>query len=154
MKRQLVLMTISIVAAANLWAQEIGQGASATSSEDAVAAASHSHDVLFENGNVRLVSVTILPGESAPMHSHELPSVLIIDSYATATEELASGFRIMSEYLPTGTQVPFVLVREAQSAHAIANTDTEPLHLYRLEFKRLEFQNVRRATEQRRNQTQ
>lgn len=154
MNAKFIAVTGLAMATSIAWPQGLTSSASANSARDAVEAASKSHDVLFENENIRLLIVSIPPGESAPLHRHDLPSVLIIDSYTTTTEETAGGLRIMSETLPDEAQVPLVLVKEPQGAHAITNAETRSLHLYRLEFKSLEFRNVRRAIEQRRFQTQ
>jgi len=153
MKRRYLATTALIIVVSTTGGQEINLRTSNVSSGDAVVAASQSHDVIFEDDNIRLLSVTIPAGGSAPIHHHELPSVLIIDSYARATEELAGGVRVMSEVLPAGAQVPFVLVRGPQAAHTISNTDMTQFHLYRLEFKNLQFQNLRRETDQRQEQT-
>lgn len=119
-----------------------------TASEDAFVAAPQSHEVLYEDEKIRLFSVTLLPEESTPMHHHSMPSVLIIDSYATLTELFEGGIEIAGGQMPADTQIPFVMVRGPEDAHAVSNTDTKPLHLYRLEFKDLEFQNIRRTLEQ------
>lgn len=154
MNAKIAVISAITIAATGSWAQELNLDTSVGSTADAVVAASLSHDVLYEDENIRLLSVTIPPGGSAPMHHHALPSVLIIDSYAKATEQLAGGIRIASEQLPGEAQVPFVMVRGPQAAHAVTNTDTMPFHLYRLEFKNLDFQNVRRALDQRQDQIQ
>ena len=145
----LTLMTVAVTCGA----QEIVSDNRAAS-EDAFLAASRSHEVLYEDENVRLLSVTLLPEEATPMHHHAMPSVLIIDSYAALSELFEGGIEIAGGQMPVGTQIPFVIVRGPEAAHAVSNTDTKPLHLYRLEFKRLEFQNIRRALEQMEQQTE
>jgi hypothetical protein len=154
MKQKFMIIAGLALASSPTWAQGLTSGTSTASVQDAVEAASQSHNVLFENEDIRLLMVIIPPGESAPLHRHDLPSVLIIDSYTTTTEETVGGLRIMSESLPDGAQVPLIIVKEPEGAHAITNTETTPFHLYRLEFKKLAFRNVRRAVDQRRNQTQ
>ena len=154
MNAKFMAVTGLAMATSIAWPQGVTSSASADTEKDAVEAASQSHNVLFENENIRLIIVSIPPGESAPLHRHDLPSVLIIDSYTTTTEETSGGLRFMREALPDDAQVPLVLVRESQAAHVVTNTEMRPLHLYRLEFKDFEFRNVRRAIEQRRFQTQ
>jgi quercetin dioxygenase-like cupin family protein len=44
--------------------------ASAASAQDVVQVAGDSHKVLLENAQVRVLAVTIKPGEKVPMHSH------------------------------------------------------------------------------------
>jgi hypothetical protein len=47
-------------------------------SYDAVAAAPNNHKVAFENEKVRVLEVTIKPGEKEPFHEHPLFSVMNI----------------------------------------------------------------------------
>jgi hypothetical protein len=44
---------------------------------DAVQAAPKSHRVIFENGFVRVLEVTVSPGTTVPMHHHRWPSLLL-----------------------------------------------------------------------------
>jgi len=46
---------------------------------DAVAAAPANHRVLLETDRVRVLDVTVEPGETEPTHAHRWPSVLHID---------------------------------------------------------------------------
>ena len=144
----LALMTV----AATCGAQDILSDNRAAS-EDAVTAARQSHEVLYEDDKIRLLSVTLLPDESTPMHHHAMPSVTIIDANAALAELLESGLEFTGGQPSADAQVPFVIVRGPQAAHAVSNTDAKPLHMYRLEFKDLDFQNIRRALEQVRQQT-
>ena len=44
---------------------------------DAVAAAPDSHRVLLDNDQVRVLEVTLQPGEREPAHTHRWPSVMV-----------------------------------------------------------------------------
>jgi len=44
---------------------------------DAVQAAPKSHKVIFENGFVRVLEVSVSPGTTVPMHHHRWPSLLL-----------------------------------------------------------------------------
>lgn len=46
---------------------------------DALAAAPRHHQVLYEDELIRVVSVSIAPGETEPAHHHRWPSVFVID---------------------------------------------------------------------------
>jgi hypothetical protein len=46
---------------------------------DAVVAAPASHRIIFENDRVRVLSVTIPPGKTEPVHTHKWPSVMRVD---------------------------------------------------------------------------
>ena len=54
------------------------EGSTGPSSYDAVAAAPDNHRVVFENEKVRVLEVTIKPGEKEPFHEHPLFSVMSI----------------------------------------------------------------------------
>ena len=45
---------------------------------DAIAAAPDNHRVVFENEKVRVLEVTIKPGEKEPFHVHPMPSVMTV----------------------------------------------------------------------------
>src|SRR5690349_9881196 len=65
-----------------LWAQQRPSSSWPwPNSMDAVQAAPGNHKVLYEDENVRILSVTVQPGEKENMHFHRWPSVLIFDSY-------------------------------------------------------------------------
>lgn len=46
---------------------------------DAVKAAPKHHKVLFENARVRVLEVTLEPGDEEPVHHHRWPSVFVLD---------------------------------------------------------------------------
>ena len=48
---------------------------------DALVAAPGNHRVLYEDDRIRVVSVSIPPGETEPAHHHRWPSVFVIDSF-------------------------------------------------------------------------
>jgi hypothetical protein len=45
-----------------------------------IQAAANNYRLLFENEKVRLVEVTVRPGETTPIHGHPYPSVLAFNS--------------------------------------------------------------------------
>ncbi len=55
-------------------------------SMDAVNAAPKNHKVLYEDDKVRILEVTVEPGEKENMHYHRWPSALIVDSPAKKKE--------------------------------------------------------------------
>lgn len=117
-------------------------------SEEAVVAAPQNHEVLYEDNDLRLLSVSVAPGEVEPFHHHTMPSILIIDASTTAVDHLPDGSQHELPKFPPDAQKPVVIVRGPEPAHSFENTDTEPFHLYRLEFKNLEFDNLRGIMEQ------
>ncbi len=111
---------------------------------DGPVAAPGNHQVLFENENIRIMSVTVLPGTKEPYHAHMKCSVLVFDSPAKVTDYNKDGVvtpRVLLAGIPwlgddAPKNVPFVGVQPPQSLHSIANNDTHPLHLTRIEMKK------------------
>jgi len=63
---------------------------------DAVVAAPKHHKVLFENERLRVIEVTLEPGDEEPVHHHRWPSVFVIDQIEPPVHDIA----------PDGTQLP------------------------------------------------
>jgi len=117
---------------------------------DSVQAAPNNYKLLFEDGKIRLLEVTIRPGETTPMHGHPYPTVLAYngnsgdESLVTETKldpnsplngqggGHAGPPKLYNLTSPTcGTMAP-------QAPHKIHNGGTVPLHYYRLEYKRID----------------
>ena len=47
---------------------------------DSLAAAPANHRLLYEDESIRVLSVSIAPGQTEPRHHHRWPSVFVIDS--------------------------------------------------------------------------
>jgi hypothetical protein len=63
---------------------------------DAVVAAPKHHKVLFENGQLRVLEVTLEPNDEEPVHHHRWPSVFVFDQIKGPIHDFA----------PDGTQLP------------------------------------------------
>jgi len=63
---------------------------------DAVVAAPRHHRVVYENEHLRVLEVTLGPGDEEPVHHHRWPSVFVFDQVAGPVHDLA----------PDGTQLP------------------------------------------------
>ncbi len=120
-------------------------------SMDEVHAAPNIHRVRYEDEHVRLVEVTILPGQTEPMHGHAFASVFARD--AIRPEKLSNkaldpnspqnGQDEMVGPAPQGMTWPTCSTMGPQAPHAVTNNDTFPLHFYRLEFKRIDGDGIR-----------
>ena len=99
---------------------------------DAVVAAPENHEVIFENERVRVLRVTIRPGELEKRHAHKWESVFTITSMPKITYYNEKG-----EACPLGERreegVPFWLEREG--LHAVENHGDKPLEAIRVEVK-------------------
>jgi hypothetical protein len=110
-------------------------------SMDAVSAAPKNHKVLYEDERVRILEVTVELGEKENLHDHRWPSILIIDSPAKKKEYTSDGQIISTDKPPAETPLPLLVRMGPTKPHAIENLDTNVLHLYRVELKKMEVKN-------------
>ncbi len=105
-------------------------------SMDAVVAAPGNHRVVLENDRVRVLDVTVVPGEREPVHAHCLPSVMYL-MYAGKYRDYDAQGNLLSEVTesPHESQFPVTLWLEPEGPHSVENLDTKPLRLLRIEFK-------------------
>ena len=101
---------------------------------DATRAAPKNHKVIFENADIRVLSVSVQPGEQEALHHHRRPSVMVIDSLVKLEDYDASAEPIKLP-LPEKPELPLVLRLPPQAAHSIRNVDSRPFHAIRIEFK-------------------
>ncbi len=148
--RKAVLMAVVFVIAQAGWAADRPISSDGTDPKtwdpksDGPIAAPQNHQVVFENDTVRVISVSVKPGETEPHHVHFKCAVLVFDRPVKVTDRDAQG-RIetesvlwgaipwLSESAPKG--VPFVWVQPPEAAHSMTNNDTKVLHLTRIEMK-------------------
>ncbi len=98
-------------------------------SQDAAVAASKTHKILFENDKVRVLEVTIEPGEKEPLHLHPYKSITIIKKPATIRYFDKDG-NVISEVATEG--VSWV---EPVELHTTENISATPFQGYRIELK-------------------
>ena len=105
---------------------------------DSVHAAPKQHKILFENDRIRLLEVTILPGEREHLHGHKYPSVFAFDGIQPSlNDRTPDGKELNIPRALTSNDFPACLAMGPQEPHAAKNVDTFPQHFYRLEFKKL-----------------
>jgi hypothetical protein len=103
---------------------------------DAVEAAPKNHRVLLENDRVRVLDVTVAPGEREAVHAHCWPSVMYV-MYEGVDRNYDAEGRLIGEQkvAPPRAQFPQVFWLENTPPHAVENLDSEPIHLVRFELK-------------------
>lgn len=102
-----------------------------TPQNEALAAAPQHHTLLFENDEVRVLTVTIPPGVKEPFHAHRYPSVIYDENPSHLVEYFADGTKVDrgtrnrggARWLPIGP------------LHALENVGTTPLRIVRVELK-------------------
>ncbi len=104
--------------------------------QDATRAAGRNHQVVFEDGDVRVLSVTIAPGEVEALHHHQWPSVIVYVNRAPSDNRDARGNVIPSNARTGAPQEQPVVVRlPPEAAHSITNKGDTPIRLIRIEYK-------------------
>ena len=110
------------------------------SSYDAVVAAPDNHNVVFENEKVRVLDVTIRPGEKEPFHEHQMSSVMnVITGAALRITEatMQNGKLVTGKTVEVGKDnfQPPPLWMPPQGLHSAENVGSVTFHAYRIELK-------------------
>jgi predicted metal-dependent enzyme (double-stranded beta helix superfamily) len=101
---------------------------------DAVNAAPENHLVLYEDDTIRVLSVTVAPGETENPHHHQWPSVFVIDRLVKLRDFDGVGSEIPLP-IPDQFELPLTVKMLPQELHFVRNEDTRPFHGTRVEFK-------------------
>lgn len=104
---------------------------------DAVIAAPDNHKVLMENEKVRVLEVTLLPGETEEVHHHRWPSVLYIQEAGDFIDYDGDGNIIMdSRQIKPALKFPMTMWKDAEAPHSVENlSKTITIRLIRVEMK-------------------
>jgi hypothetical protein len=103
---------------------------------DAVAAAPGNHKVILENDRVRVLSVTVAPGEKEPLHKHTMPAVIYVLSREDILDTDADGKTLLdTRAIPNPPTKNFAVWMAHQPAHSVFNRSKNPLRLIRVELK-------------------
>lgn len=102
---------------------------------DALAAGAKNHRVVYEDAEIRVLSVTVQPGEKEVPHHHRWPSVIVYDHPVRSENRDARGNLLPRKASPGGADWPPVIRVPPEAAHSVTNLDSVPLHLIRIEFK-------------------
>lgn len=113
--------------------------ASAPDQLDAVIAAPASHRIIFENDRVRVLSVTIPPGRTEPVHTHAWPSIMRVEApqpityitYALQDGKLVETGR-KTQPLRTPAEAEWM---EPEGPHAVENRGSSEYRAIRVELK-------------------
>ena len=103
---------------------------------DALKAGAKNHKVIFEDKEIRVLSVTVEPGEVEVAHHHQWPSVIVFDRPTKRENRDANGKLLVPKVSADGNkESPMVIRVPPEAAHSVTNLDTVPMHLIRVEFK-------------------
>lgn len=122
---------------ANTFAYNTGNPADWPGELDAVVAAPKNHKILLENDKVRVLEVTLLPGEKEPLHHHQWPSTLYIMSAGDFVDYDSKGNVILdSRKFPEPSTYPLTIFKNPEAPHQAENlSKTETIKLIRVEMK-------------------
>jgi hypothetical protein len=102
---------------------------------DGVLAAPENHVVLYEDDTIRVISVSIAPGETEKPHHHRLPSVFVVDRLVRLRDFAGATGKEIPLPIPKEVEFPIVLKFLPQPLHYVENLDASPFHATRIEFK-------------------
>jgi hypothetical protein len=119
-------------------------------SMDALTAAPKFHKSLFENDHIRLLEVTVNPGVEEQVHTHRYPSAVVMDAPVPIREESNVVEKTTTSLPPRNENIawltPQCALFESTPPHKLKNEGTYPIHFYRIEFKRLEGNDIMKKT--------
>ncbi len=104
---------------------------------ESIIAAPKNHKVLMENEKVRVLEVTLAPGEVEKLHFHQWPSVLYIQEAGDFIDSDAEGNVIFdTRILPEPLKFPITMWKNPEAPHTVTNlSKTEYIRLIRVEMK-------------------
>jgi hypothetical protein len=117
---------------------------------DSINAAPNNYKLLYENDKMRLIEVTIRPGETTPMHGSPYPAALAFNAISGDPKLVTDKFLDPSSPLNGqgaaqagppkvyNMKVPTCLSTQSRAPHAIHNGGSAPLHYYQMEYKRID----------------
>jgi ketosteroid isomerase-like protein len=113
-----------------------GNPASWPAKLEATIAAPDNHKILLENERVRVLEVTLDPGEVEPLHFHRWPSVLHITQADEWIDRDAQGSVIFDSRAGPPLQLPLTMWKGPEAPHSPVNlSDSVEVRLIRVEIK-------------------
>lgn len=133
----LAILVLAPAAAAQALSYQTGDPADWPPELDAVIAAPMNHKVLLENDHVRVLEVSLGPGEVENLHHHRWPSALYITEAGHFIDRDADGEVIMDTREMDGPlPLPLTMWKDAEAPHSVENlSDTQTIRLIRVELK-------------------
>lgn len=132
-----LFMSMAVLAGKSLSAPAISKAA--VGNLDATVAAPASHHVIFENDRVRVLKVTIPPGQTEPVHTHAWPSVMRVE-HPQAITYITYAVRGGKLVETARHEVPLRTPAEAEwmgpeGPHAVQNRGAGEYEAIRIELK-------------------
>jgi quercetin dioxygenase-like cupin family protein len=103
---------------------------------DATVAAPQNHKVVLENERVRVLEVTVQPGEREPVHGHKWPSVMYVMAEDLIRDYDRDGKLLYDSATDNARlKTPYTVWMPPQAPHSVENLSKTPLRLLRVELK-------------------
>jgi len=103
---------------------------------DAMSVALGHHDLLLENESVRVLDTRLDPGERTPIHTHQWPAVLYIQSWSDFIRYDADGNVLLdSRTMSSAPAVGSALWAAPLQPHFVRNVGEHALHIVAIELK-------------------
>ena len=109
---------------------------------EAVTAAPDSHIVLHEDEDMRVLLVSVPPKTREPVHTHQWPSVMIVEDggkncLETFNLEEDGSLEPASKIeVPIPEKLPFAFRLPPELPHSFENMEDRPFRAIRIEFKK------------------
>jgi len=132
------LLAAPVMAQTQAMCANLGESDQWPKEREAVVAAPKNHRVVYESSEIRVLEVTVLPGEREQPHHHQWPSVMVVDSRPQYVNYDKDGKVYTSSVQAQQTvETPLMVRLPAQAEHAIQNIGDKPFHAVRIEYKKL-----------------
>ncbi|HKP47759.1 MAG TPA: hypothetical protein VJT50_14255 [Pyrinomonadaceae bacterium] len=103
---------------------------------DATVAAPQNHKVVLENERVRVLEVTVQPGEREAVHGHKWPSVMYVMAEDLIRDYDSEGKLLYDSRTDKARmKAPYTIWMPPQAPHSVENLSQTPLRLLRIELK-------------------
>lgn len=118
---------------------------------DTIRAAPNNQKLLYEDAHIRLVEVTVRPGEAEPFEGDPYPSIIASDTLPGAGDEdvaMNSSLALDPESVrhtppPPGFDLPVCSTSAPLAPHSIRNKGAAAIHYYRIDFKRIDGNGIK-----------
>ncbi|MGN6588764.1 MAG: cupin domain-containing protein [Sphingomicrobium sp.] len=102
---------------------------------DAMAAAPDHHAVLFENDRVRILDTRVRPGERTPLHQHEWPAALYVQSWSDFIRRDENGTVLVDSRERSAPESETGLWIDPLPPHSVENIGSAVLRIIAVEVK-------------------
>jgi hypothetical protein len=103
---------------------------------DGVAVDPDHHRLIFENDEVRVLETTILAGDTTPLHTHLVPTVMYVISGSHFLRRDEHGETMVDTRAEPGFVLPRVQYSPGTPRHTLQNTGSDDLVVIGIELKR------------------